>query len=361
MKTMNEWHKSLDRFLNMAISSRGDYLAIITNFLLPCCLHWNNDDIQHQPLNDTGHDMVLLSTNKTPQVIIESRPANHEQQEDDILMLSMFMKQFDVNIGMYFGERVEVYYKESASKRAFKLFEIELSANDPKWEQFYTLFERSTFNPQRICAYYSDRLRVIQDENLIEQQIEELTAEKGHEIIENAITEFLHQQEIPSGLIDAILSKLDITITRNDGIATIAAANDIPSDTPQYIPNKIYQKARFSINGKGNYGVGRLALAIVTIITKQNPQLTYSQLKRKFNILRENIKSVNEINDWKAMCSDSHKDHRWFESIDEILTAGDGIKFAVSTQWSRFNVQDMIAVGRTHGLEIIQINQPEKF
>ncbi len=361
MKTINEWHDLLDSFLNMATSSRGNYLANITNFLLPFCLDWSKEDIRHQPLNDTGHDMVLLLTNKTPQIIIESRPANYEQQEDDILMLSMFMKQFDVNIGMYFGERVEVYYKESASKRTFKLFEIELSANDPKWEQFYTLFERSTFNPQRICAYYSDRLRVIQDENLIEQQVRELTAEKGHEIIENAITEFLQKQEIPSGLIDAVLSKLDITITRNDGIATIAAANDIPSDTPQYIPNKIYQKARFSINGKGNYGVGRLALAIVTIITKQNPQLTYSELKNIFRFRRTTyIASLDEIRQKKTYSQAKTLSRRYFE--DDILTSGDGIQFAVSNQWC-FNssyeytdISNMIKIAESYGLTISQIN-----
>ena len=358
MKTINEWHDLLDSFLNMATSSRGNYLANITNFLLPFCLDWSKEDIRHQPLNDTGHDMVLLSTNKTPQIIIESRPANYEQQEDDILMLSMFMKQFDVNIGMYFGERVEVYYKESASKRTFKLFEIELSANDPKWEQFYTLFERSTFNPQRICAYYSDRLRVIKDENLIEQQIEELTAGKGYEIIENAITEFLQQQEIPSGLIDAILSKLDITIIRKDQNYTNHSATTIPESDSLSL-NSNYQRsaaATFSIDGKGSYGVGRLALAIVKTIVERNPSFTFARLESIFNIRPKTkyIKPLEEINEWKKTCNDKTKDSRWFEKYP--LVSSDRVTFAVYTQWGLFNIGEMIEIGRNRGLVIDRIN-----
>lgn len=356
MKTMIEWHDLLDSFLNMATSSRGNYLANITNFLLPFCLDWSKEEIQHQPLNDTGHDMVLLSTNKTPQVIIESRPANHEQQEDDILMLSMFMKQFDVNIGMYFGERVEVYYKESASKRAFKLFEIELSANDPKWGQFYTLFERSTFNPQRICAYYSDRLRVIQDENLIEQQIEELTTGKGYEIVENAITEFLQQQEVPSGLIDAILSKLDITITRNDKNYIKRPIATIPQTDSLSLNSNRQRPAAFSIDGKGHYGVGRLALEIVKKIIERNPSFTFARLETIFNIRPKTkyIKSLEEINEWKKICNDKTKDSRWFEK--DSLVSSDGVAFAVYTQWGLFNIGEMIEIGRNRGLVIKRIN-----
>lgn len=104
----------------------------------------------------------------------------------------------------------------------------------------------------------------------------------------------------------------------------------------------------YSIDGDGTYGVGRLALHIVRHIMETHPQMPFSTIQQVTYTGRTNVKSLVDIEHWRQSGHDTH--NRWFEK--EPLLSGDGIPFAVSTQWTRDNILPLIEIGRKYGLEI---------
>lgn len=189
-------------------------------------------------------------------------------------------------------------------------------------------------------------------EKIIEQTLTELCSEQGVKDLRNLLEMKLSGSGIAKPLIERIIANLDIIIVRR----TAKTTQRKPQDHRDLLSYQQVStgKTLYSVDGKGMYGVGRLALTIVQEVVRRNPSLTFYDLTVLFNTRRENIKSVEEIKLWKQQCNDSHKNSRWFER--DTLTSCDGIKFAVSTQWGIFNIDNIILVGRRMGLEIKKLN-----
>ncbi|MCM1312101.1 MAG: GIY-YIG nuclease family protein [Bacteroides sp.] len=107
---------------------------------------------------------------------------------------------------------------------------------------------------------------------------------------------------------------------------------------------------KYSLNGAGIYGKGKLALEIVRVYI-QNHRVAYNELA---NLLPKGlIKTVEEVNRWKLEANDTHKDRRWFEK--DILTSADGINFVVSTQHCKGNINKIFKIADKFGLAIKEL------
>jgi hypothetical protein len=99
-------------------------------------------------------------------------------------------------------------------------------------------------------------------------------------------------------------------------------------------------------------GKGRLVLEIVKEFVKQNPLLTFLELKEKFPIeLQGSTGVINEIE-----YIDKKYSHtpikRHFLKEDEILTTHDNNKFAVCSQWGIGNIHSILELAKKEGFEI---------
>ena len=107
---------------------------------------------------------------------------------------------------------------------------------------------------------------------------------------------------------------------------------------------------KYSLNGSGKHGKGRLALELVRIYVQNNP-IAYKEL---VDLLPKGlIKTIEEVKNWKLETKDTHKDRRWFEN--DILISGDGINFVVSTQHGKDNISKIFNLASKFGYEIKEI------
>lgn len=258
----------------------------------------------------------------------------------------------EINIGIYFGEKVVVYYKElGTNKSPIELLKLQLSLEDPNWEQFVYLFSRESFNTNKICSLYQEKLRIITEESVALKYISNLISANGVNLVENALKNYFLNLGVGDTIINNILGKIKINITAANQIKLPPKNEQDALLSPQKSTRK--NKAMFSINGKGEFGVGRLALEIVRMVSENNPELTYEGLKKIFNSWRENIKKIDDITAWKLTTRDNYKNTRWFEKYP--IKSNDGVFFAVSTQWGIFNINNIIKSGREYGLNINRI------
>ena len=114
--------------------------------------------------------------------------------------------------------------------------------------------------------------------------------------------------------------------------------------------NKGKDYTKYSLNGNGVFGKGKLALEIIRCYVQEN-QVCYQDL---FAILpKKLIKTVKEVDDWKRLTEDKKKDTRWFEH--DVLESCDGVKFLVSTQQGKNNIDKIFELANKFGYEIKEL------
>ena len=123
---------------------------------------------------------------------------------------------------------------------------------------------------------------------------------------------------------------------------------DSHKDVRHKIGGRDYTK--YSLNGNGEYGKGRLALEILRCYVKEKC-VSYQDL---LDMLPKNlIKTVEEVDVWKQQTSDKNKDRRWFEC--DVLESCDGVRFVVSTQHGKNNIDKIFELANKFGYEIKEL------
>lgn len=146
----------------------------------------------------------------------------------------------------------------------------------------------------------------------------------------------------------------EIALTIDDAVVTEYDNNQpVCSDNPISMPiqkctNHGKDYTKYSLNGVGSYGKGRLALEVIRVYVGSN-HVNYNELVEL--LPNRLIKTVDEVNRWKSQTSDTHK--RWFEK--DILISIDGVKFVVSSQHGKGNIGKIFELADKLGYEIKEL------
>lgn len=146
----------------------------------------------------------------------------------------------------------------------------------------------------------------------------------------------------------------EIALTIDDAVVTEYDNNQpVCSDNPISMPiqkctNHGKNYTKYSLNGVGSYGKGRLALEVIRVYVGSN-HVNYNELVEL--LPNRLIKTVDEVNRWKSQTSDTHK--RWFEK--DILISNDGVKFVVSSQHGKGNIGKIFELADKLGYEIKEL------
>ena len=146
----------------------------------------------------------------------------------------------------------------------------------------------------------------------------------------------------------------EIALTIDDAVVTEYDNNQpVCSDNPISMPiqkctNHGKDYTKYSLNGVGSYGKGRLALEVIRVYVGSN-HVNYNELVEL--LPNRLIKTVDEVNRWKSQTSDTHK--RWFEK--DILISNDGVKFVVSSQHGKGNISKIFELADKLGYEIKEL------
>ena len=146
----------------------------------------------------------------------------------------------------------------------------------------------------------------------------------------------------------------EIALTIDDAVVTEYDNNQpVCSDNPISMPiqkctNHGKDYTKYSLNGVGSYGKGRLALEVIRVYVGSN-HVNYNELVEL--LPNRLIKTVDEVNRWKSQTSDTHK--RWFEK--DILISNDVVKFVVSSQHGKGNIGKIFELADKLGYEIKEL------
>lgn len=176
---------------------------------------------------------------------------------------------------------------------------------------------------------------------------------------ENKIQVLLNNLEV-----EAVLSSTNENHASEEAAENNLATEDEDNEEPQLddqneISGNDYTK--YSFDGNHHLGKGDLAVKIVERFTRENPDITFDQLKQEFpdTMMGDKLKLLGLIVKAKdlehAPYSYQKKAYGFFKK-GRKYTSGDGIEFCVSNYWNITNIQSIIDYAVEKGWDVTAEN-----
>ena len=162
----------------------------IENQLIPLgWAPWRNE-IKHKPNLRIGNRKsiqpdILVANNGEEQFVIEVKRPNHVQQSENIEQLESYMRQLKLKVGIYIGERMEIFYDQPDSRHVVSVLQIPLLLDEKRGSRFVELFSKDSFSKDAIVNFCEERIKEMQRQASLNKIKESLIADAQTQITES--------------------------------------------------------------------------------------------------------------------------------------------------------------------------------
>lgn len=315
--------------------------------------------IQLGAANKITPDLVVKSAEKRNLFVIEIKQPILPHALIHQKQLFSYMRLLKVEYGILIGQSIQVFYDGPKSKQSDPLLldTIKFEIDSEKGCQFVELFSKDSFSILALEAYVTS---VIENINR-KQEIIELVNMVVSEEYKSKILGFIKQDlisDFDGETIDSVLHEIKVSVDKNAvsipnvpvqirrHVSRVSNANADRSKRSS--TGRMLDRTRYVFNGE-TYGKNRLVLAVITEYVRQNPQISYSELKAVFpDSLQKQETFATELN------ARQKKDKRNFYESNELIRLSDEV-IAVSNQWGKFNIIPFIDHCRKIGFHIDEV------
>ena len=166
------------------------YHTLIENQLQ--LLNWMmyKGEICHKPNIPIGNSKfiqpdILIKSDNEEQFVIEVKRPVHTQTERERVQLESYMRQLKLDVGIYIGEHIEVFYDKPKSKDAVSVMKIPLEIDNKLGVRFVEKFFRENFSRDAIVDFCEERIQEIQRQASLNKIKESLIADAQTQIQES--------------------------------------------------------------------------------------------------------------------------------------------------------------------------------
>lgn len=166
------------------------YHTLIENQLQ--LLNWMmyKGEICHKPNIPIGNSKfiqpdILIKSDNEEQFVIEVKRPVHSQTERERVQLESYMRQLKLDVGIYIGEHIEVFYDKPKSKDAVSVMRIPLEIDNKLGAKFVEKFFRDNFSRDAIVDFCEERIKEIQRQANLNKIKESLIADAQTQITES--------------------------------------------------------------------------------------------------------------------------------------------------------------------------------
>ncbi len=150
---------------------------------------WKGEIIHKQSLrignrNRMEPDILIARDNEYQFVIEVKRPGN-TQTKEEITQLESYMRQLRLDVGIYIGEHIEVFYDKPNTSHVVSVFKLAIDLDEKRGARFVELFSKEGFKKDEIVAFCEERIQEIQRQNSLNKIKESLIADAQTQIAES--------------------------------------------------------------------------------------------------------------------------------------------------------------------------------
>ena len=320
-------------------STEPKYQQEIENCLKFLGWRSSNKTMQSQVTINIGHKNsirpdIVLYKNSIPVLPIEIKRPNNICSSKQELQLMSYMRQLRLNVGLYIGENIQLYYDNPEDlDNPISVFKSELTKEDPNGEILCEMLLYAKFDTNNLENFCKEHYNQIIARNNLQQRLEEFFfSENAIKNIKNLIKEKFIKEGFGSDALDEELYKLDLNYTwKNsskfqEGVNASTLQEDVDNSLDSY----------FSFDETNYYCKRRFVLELIKYYVANNPNVNFEELEKVFSSDLHTkslgvIRTLHSVNERIKSHPDLKK--RYFLKDEEIITLSNGTKIVVNNQW----------------------------
>ena len=282
-------------------------------------------------------DIVLKKNGERVLAVEVKEPNNHLKVRQEIQLFS-YMRQLELRIGLYIGEKWQLYYNAPDDKEnPHPVLTASLTPDLVEGTRFCELLTYETFSLETIESFCAEQLHRQRYRNSLREQLSLLNEDEKGTLL---LLDLLRRKLMEESAIDDILNEelQQVRLSYEFGKATKLKS---PKSKSQTEKKKL---EKYSLNGGPAMFMTKIALEAVRLYVKRNPTATFAEIEERFPKAliggRAMVRKYSELQE--LMEAGSKEMNRYSASPNEILTSADNVEFVVCTQWHAGNFPRLI-------------------
>ena len=292
--------------------------------------------------NNSIRPDIVLYKNNIPVLPIEiKRPTNiccEKQQQQ----LTSYMRQLKLNVGLYIGENIQLYYDTPDNRDSSQsIFKVELRKDDAKGVDLCEMLTYELFDIEYLNDFCEERYNQIIAQNKLEQRFDDFFSEIN---VERNIRSLLIDSFIKEGfdktIVEGKLQKLTIQVGWSDVKKTLPKPIVYKEKRVEIeVESKDNVKEEFSIDGIHYFTeISRFVLMVVNQYISEHPNITIEELEDKFPATLIGNKKRGFIRTLDFVRENNYED-RFFTKSNDLIRLKDSTIVAVCNQWGNSGTQ----------------------
>ena len=148
------------------------------------------EEICHKPSIHLGNNNsivpdIIIKRDGEDEFVIEVKRPSHKQSKKDVDQLLSYMRILKLNVGIYIGDHIEIFYDMPSSKEAVSVMKVPLEINNKLGAKFVERFDKENFSQESIVNFCEERIQEIQRQNSLNEIKESLIADAQTQIAES--------------------------------------------------------------------------------------------------------------------------------------------------------------------------------
>ena len=299
---------------------------------------------------------ILIKRDNEDQFVIEVKRPVHTQTDRERVQLESYMRQLKLDVGIYIGEHIEVFYDKPKSKDAVSVLRIPLEIDSKLGAKFVEKFSKEVFSKDAIVEFCEARMEEMKRQASLNKIKENLIANAQTQIKESLLPYLMEKYggSFSEEDMKGMLSQLHFSAEAGS-LVMPQAPQEIPHNPTNILPpettkKREYDYTEYSIEGGQFLGKNKFVYATVSMYVKQHPNASFVDLERVFP--PELQGSFGVIRTMDYIKEKNYNGRRYFKEPEYVLHSGDNIPFAVSTEWGKGNIDKFVNAVKQLGYHV---------
>ena len=303
MMEMKIWNRLCDKVNKKINVSEGRFEKEIALEFLGA-LNWSEyyDNLKEQYQIDVHGDKwipdfaLFAEGQDEPDIIVELKKPSHKQRTKDRRQITTYMKLVDCRFGLYFGEKLELFYLDyEPEKRVSKsVLSVDFVHDDKSGQRLIDLLKYDTYDRSKLRTFCENQLKLNGICNY-------WCSKEG---LDRLYAFIIAQSDFPNSLAESLRLSLEISVTQKKKVETSDESSEEDSSA-------VALDSVSSAANKEDYTIFRLTEPVKGT---DATMYFYSQ-ERKYVIKAGSKVSTNETKDCSPMASKLRKavfsDQHW--------------------------------------------------
>lgn len=299
--------------------------------------------IESKPKLETANtnifpDIVLRKDSVRVLPVELKRPTNKLKRKQELQLFS-YMRQLELRVGLYIGEKVQLYYNApDDTLKPHPIVSAELEPDSEKGQLLCDLLEYNDFDLSILEEFCMSELEKKRYKEKLQNALKDILSEdKGIAFVRKLIKEYFAKECVDETILKEEIDKIKLQI----GYGSQKNKKEVKKHIPKKYP-------KYSLNGGKYVSKRELVLQALRLYVDKHPEATYSIIENFFNVneLPGGYKVVRKMSDIRIGNEAGSLMGRFYTAPAQILKSADGIEFAVSNQWDYNNFPVFVEIIR---------------